>query len=251
MILRKTDGRPVHKAARPAWQVFLESQRAVDPPYGVISQPEHSRLAGDLAVALIPETFGELTPEAIDAIRQHDQGWQDHDDAQLAHVGPDCPKPFPAIAPHEAHACWLESIERAAGRSLLEGIITSRHFCAIAQADPAHAPFLARETPRRSRMEEQAGIAAPELDRYTAAIGFCDIVSLYLCSGAREPVEVPLAHPSLPESRNARKVFIDWASERPCFAPPVFTQATWLSFTGLERRDSRSSLAPAGWQVTL
>ena len=251
MILRKTDTRPAPERARPAWQVFLESQRGLEPPYAVICQPEHSRLAGDLATALITDAFGELTPAVLDAIRQHDQGWQVHDDAQLAAVGRACPKPFPAIAPPEAHACWAKSIERAAGRTLLEGIITSRHFCAIAQADPSHAPFLAREIPRRVRMEEQAGISAAELNRYTAAIGFCDLVSLYLCSDAREPVEVPLAHPSLQESRNARRVLIGWTNERPRFAPPVFTEGTRLSFAGLERRDSGSPLSPAAWQVTL
>src|SRR5207244_1900951 len=60
-----------------------------------------------------------------------------------------------------------------------------------------------------------------DLDRWTGAIGFCDVVSLYLCSGTRETVELPLGHPGLPESRHARKVLLEWRDGSPRFSSPV------------------------------
>jgi hypothetical protein len=205
-------------------------------------QPEHSRLAGDIAACLRPEVFGELTPEVIEAIRQHDLGWQESDSVQLAAIGSMPAKPFPLVPVEEAVRCWAESIRRAERISPIRAIVISRHFCALAQSDPAHREFLADETPRREQLEAGLNVPIGDLDRWTAVIGFCDLVSLYLCSGATDPIELPLAHPALPEARNAAKVVLDWDEGNPRFSSPVVKSGATVSINARERLDVSSDL---------
>ena len=59
----------------PGWYGFAESQRLRAKVSGYVSQPAHAALAGRLALALIPEIFGELPAEVAEAVGQHDIGW--------------------------------------------------------------------------------------------------------------------------------------------------------------------------------
>ena len=65
---------------------------------------------------------------------------------------------------------------------------------------------------------------APEVDlaRWTAALGFCDLVSLYLLTGLRSEISFPLAHPSAPQAENARRVLLKFADNSLRFSPAVF-----------------------------
>jgi Protein of unknown function (DUF3891) len=202
---------------RPAFPIFLELQNLPQAPRNAILQPDHSRLAGDIAQRLRTDVFGDLPAEVLAAIREHDFGWERSDQDQLANIPSRPLRPFPQLLAEETHPSWRESVRRAHESSLLEGVIVSRHFCALATQYPPHFRFAEEENPRRERIERELKIPREDLDRWTAAIGFCDLVSLYLCCGAREPAEFPLAHPSLPEARQARKVVLEWVDDQPRF----------------------------------
>lgn len=209
---------------RPAFRVFLELQKRPGAPAAVILQPDHSKLAGEIAKALRPEVFGDLPEPVMRAVAEHDFGWRASDEAQLAAIRQHPPRPFPLLSAAESLPAWRESVRRAERESPLEGVVVSRHFCALAAQDPPHRPFADEENPRREAIEKSLGVAPADLDRFTGAIGFCDLVSLYLCSGAREPAEFPLGHPALPQSRNARKVFLEWSGEQPRFSSPLLAE---------------------------
>lgn len=187
----------------------------------MILQPDHSRLAGEIAQHLRADVFGDLPAEVLAAIREHDFGWESNDRNQLANIRSQPLRPFPQLSPEETHPSWRESVRRARESSLLEGVIVSRHFCALASQLPPHFPFAEDENPRRERIERELNIPREDLDRWTAVIGFCDLVSLYLCCGAREPTEFPLAHPSLPDASLARKVFLERVDGQPSFTPAI------------------------------
>ncbi|HEY7391956.1 MAG TPA: DUF3891 family protein [Bryobacteraceae bacterium] len=206
---------------RPAFPIFLELQNLPQAPHAVILQPDHSRLAGEIAKRLHASVFGDLPAEVLDAIREHDFGWEMSDRNQLANMRSEPLRPFPQLSPEETHPSWRESVRRAQESSPLKGVIISRHFCALASQFPPHFPFAEAENPRREQIERELKIPREDLDRWTAAIGFCDIVSLYLCCGAREPAEFSLAHPSLPSARQARKVVLEWVQGQPRFTEKI------------------------------
>ena len=82
--------------------------------------------------------------------------------------------------------------------SLLAGVLTSRHFCLLAPQDNSvHHQFWQEETERRELIETGC-FEFSDLDRFTAALGFCDLLSLLLCSGVEQRAMVPLAHPANP-----------------------------------------------------
>jgi hypothetical protein len=238
-ITSQNDTQP---AIRPAWQVFLETQKNVDPPYGIVFQADHARLSGDLAAILNRDVFGPLAPEVVVAIAGHDACWQSGDEAQVATMQKKPPRPFPLLPGEQSNPFWEESVRRAERVSGLTGVIVSRHFCALAGQDPSHRSFLEREQPRREAIERSLGISREDLDRWTAAIGFCDILSLYLCSGTMEPAEFRLAHPALPDSRNAHKVFLDWKNGQPRFSSPLIKAGTAVSIKVKERKSQNSEL---------
>jgi hypothetical protein len=213
--------KPGSPGTRPAFPIFLELQNLPQPPCAVILQPDHSRLAGEIAQRLRGDVFGDLPAEVLDAIREHDFGWERSDQDQLVNIANRPLRPFPQLSPKETHPSWRESVRLALASSPLKGVIVSRHFCALASQYPPHFPFAEDENPRRERIERELNISREDLDWWTAAIGFCDLVSLYFCCGAREPAEFPLSHPSLPDARGARKVILQWVDGQPNLTPPI------------------------------
>lgn len=251
MILRNLAGscrRPSQAGFLPAYKVFLDSQQRVSVPYGIVLQPEHARLAGDLAAQLEPDIFGEIPQEVIEAVRDHDLGWRSNDETHLAH---DNPVPFPSVPPSEAVACWKESIRLATERSALRGALTSRHFCALAHSLPDHNNFLEQEQPHGEDLERELNLPAEQLHDWTAALGFCDLLSLILCAGVSERVALPLAHPALPESRSARKVILDWDEGNPRFSSRVMKPGAVVSIDVREKPDEEPGLQPLRltWQL--
>jgi Protein of unknown function (DUF3891) len=202
MLLRVANAQSARERS-PAWEALALTQRA-EHAIGYVSQPVHAALAGSLASRLTPELFGPLIAEVIDAIARHDSGWAQSDLAALEQAMKTPPKSFFEYDPCGGVEAWQRSIREAQERSVLAGIVTSRHFCLLAPKDsaPSHESFLRTENARRERIESKSTFDEEDLDRYTAAIGFCDLLSLCLCSGMTGSYKLPLAHPADPASAN-------------------------------------------------
>jgi hypothetical protein len=207
-------------AGESAWQAFAKTQQPPPlstpaTPAGCITQPAHAALSARIAAALDPAVFGALPPEVIDSIGQHDAGWAGPDLAALEYVGEKQPYSFLAYPAEDAVDAWRKSIREAEARSAVAGVLTSRHFCLLAPRDddPHHAAFLEQESARRIPHEAASSIPRNDLDRYTAALGFCDLLSLCLCSGLAGAVRIPLAHPADPASQHASSVTVFFGGE--------------------------------------
>ncbi len=227
-----------------AWARIDAAQRSVFLPCLLVPQPAHAVLAGELAAALLPEGFGPLPPEIVRAIQMHDTGWAGSDAQQIQRLragdgkaAKANPVSFVAIAPGEAAEAWTASIDSVETFSKAGACVVSRHFCLLARSeDRDHRQFLKEEQTRQIRL---AGSADPaELDRWTAAVGFCDLVSLYLLCGFGGPMEFPLAHPA------SRQAGSTQASPAPCvrmdldglslrFVPEILRPGSVLSIQGL------------------
>jgi hypothetical protein len=195
-----------------AWALVEAVQRNVTLPCLLVPQPAHAVLAGELAAALLPAAFGELPPEMQRAIQMHDTGWAASDAQQIQHLrGPQAAKAVPvsfvAIAIGEAIEAWTASIDSVETFSKAGAVVVSRHFSLLAHKDAASQRFLQSEKSRQQRLERALSAAdAAHLERWTAALGFCDLVSLYLLSGVSREVEFPLAHPASPQALTAPSV---------------------------------------------
>ena len=157
----------------PGWNGFAESQRLRAKVSGYVSQPAHAALAGRLALALIPEIFGELPAEVAEAVGQHDIGWSIADLAALDSAAMGEPVSFLDVPSQRGTEAWRRSIRAAEERSLFQAVLTSRHFCLLAPRDgnSAHDTFMREENRRREPMEAACGADGAALDRYTAALG--------------------------------------------------------------------------------
>ena len=113
------------------------------------------------------------------------------------------PLAFVEFGPREFLQAWSASIDHAAGVCAAGGIIVSRHFCELGSfrlensgdldTDDRHLieTFLHREQERRQGLLAACSSTAAELDGLLEVLKFCDLLSLYLCSGALSEAEFP------------------------------------------------------------
>lgn len=219
----------VSSTVRPASDVFLETQKQMQEPVGIVLQAEHAMLAGQLASALSPHVFGPMSDELLLAAAQHDFGWQKSDEAQMELLPKRSPRPFPALSAEETLASWTACIAHARELNPVTYVLISRHFTFLGSGDPGREEFVRTETKSRREIEDTLSIAETDLSRWGAALGFVDLLSLYLCSGSRAPVEFPLAHPADPASHDAPKTTLCWQGGSPMFSKPVLCPGTRVS----------------------
>ena len=225
-----------------AWARVEAAQRAVRLPCLLVPQPAHAVLAGELAAGLVAASFGELPPEIMRAIQMHDTGWASSDAQQIqrlrsggAQASNAAPVSFVAIPPGEVAEAWTASIDSVEALSKTGAIIVSRHFILLAQHDQAHHQrFLRTETLRQQKLESSSMAKGEDLERWTAALGFCDLVSLYLVSGLRSEVEFPLAHPASPQAKTAPRVKMEIDGRKLRFTPETVRAGSTLSIQALK-----------------
>jgi Protein of unknown function (DUF3891) len=213
------------QASMSAWGQVEAVQRQLRLPCRLIPQPAHAVLAGEIATDLT--CFRQLPPEIIRAILMHDTGWAASDAHQIQRLrapnaGAEPPVSFLAIPPREAEEAWTASIDAVAAFSEMGAKVVSRHFTLLAQHDPVqHQHFLNGSKASKSELH-------PDIEGWTAALGFCDLLSLYLVCGLTREVEIPLAHPSSPHAKNAPRVKIQLDQEHIRFAPEAaLAGKTW------------------------
>jgi hypothetical protein len=204
MILRISGVRET-AGVTPGWNSFAESQKLKKKMSGYISQPAHARLSAKIAATLTTEAFGTLPADVIEAIGRHDSGWSEADLAALETASTGDPASFLEVPSQQATEAWRHSIRAAEARSPLQAALTSRHFCLLApdDGDPAHQTFVREENHRRQAIEATFDVNEADMQRYTAALGFCDLLSLLMCSGIEGAFELPLAHPAHPAASKA------------------------------------------------
>jgi hypothetical protein len=216
-----------------AWARVDAAQRQRRLPCLLVPQPAHAVLAGELAAWLT--CFGELPPEITRAIQMHDTGWAASDAQQIqrlrsggAQAGPAVS--FVAIPPMEVEEAWTASINTVEALSKPGAMIVSRHFSLLAGHDAVHQRFVEAEKSRQRKLAASAN--DEDIARWTAALGFCDLVSLSLLSGLSR-VELPLAHPASPEAQTAPRVRMQVTGSHLRFDPRVVRAGCALSIQAL------------------
>ncbi len=235
----------------PAWQAISATQLRRRDAYWLITQPDHAALAGALAARFDAPDFPQLEPDVVCVIGLHDAGWSIFS-SETGDTAPPLnregkPLSFFEIAPPDFLRAWTASIDRAEQIAAIGGLIVSRHFCWLGQyrlqsaGDPPEITamvrrFLEVEAARQQRLRELDRRPEPELERLTSVLQFCDLLSLYLCSGAHATVEFP-------QQLASRPVRLSWKDGGCVLAPSPFRNGASLGVTA--RRYPPDASAPA------
>ena len=225
-----------------AWARVEAAQRSARLPCLLVPQPAHAVLAGEIAAGLVAASFGELPTEIVRAIQMHDTGWASSDAQQIQRLrsgGPQAskagPVSFVAVSPAEAAEAWTASIDSVEGLTKIGAIIVSRHFSFLAQHDQTHHQrFVRTERLRQQKLEASSKARGEDLERWTAALGFCDLVSLSLVSGLSGQVEFPLAHPTSPQAQTAARVKMQVEARKLRLTPETLRAGCILSIQALK-----------------
>jgi len=202
-------------ATIPAWQAVEKKQKQPARDWWLIAQPDHAALAGDLAANLNSPLFPQLDQHVIRAIALHDAGWARFDggerdtghdleivlrDPQLDAQGR--PLSFLEMTPEDFLRAWADSIIQAERAAPIGGVMVSQHFCRLAanrlqsridnpQDTHRLKQFLRGEAKRQEHLLEHGPRPPAEVRVLTDVLQFCDLLSLYLCCGARDAIEFP------------------------------------------------------------
>ena len=180
----------------PVWDAIHPTQRASAPDYWLITQPDHAELSGAIAAALGPPLVPRLSPEVVEGIARHDDGWMPFD-AQVALTN-GRPLSFIDFLPKDFLRAWTDSIDSAEKIVPIAAAIVSGHFWRLGRNrlesgidDPGNchllAAFLESEQKRQERL--LGAHSRQEFEFLTDVLQFCDVLSLYLCCGATQDVE--------------------------------------------------------------
>lgn len=183
------------------WAAIECRQRAQAATWWLITQPNHAILSGDIARHFSREFFPFVDPQIVSAIAMHDAGWTlfEHDIHQKPRVHADGrPVAFFEIEPQSFLRAWTASIDRVQEDTPAGAYMVSQHFDWLGRyrlekaADPDEVKqqlrdFLLQEQDRRKELVKQNHRA--HWDGLLPVLQFCDLLSLYLCSGTRQPVE--------------------------------------------------------------
>ena len=204
MILRPLEPFPSASTEfLPAWNIVERIQRQPHNSCWMITQPSHAALAGEFATKITGAQIPELDDALVRAVALHDAGWGIPDAQaimQSRSVGQGVPKSFIDCNAGEFVSAWEKSIEIAASSGPAGGYIVSRHFARIAEHGAAKYPeadrhkvarFLEHETARQKQLAAKQEYRHEELEQLTDVLQFCDLLSLYVCSGARDNAEFP------------------------------------------------------------
>jgi hypothetical protein len=204
MILRPLDSAPATSTEfLPAWSVVERTQREIHDSCWMITQPSHAALAGEFAAKLAGIDLPAIDAQIIRAIALHDAGWGVPDAQaimQSRSVRQGCPKSFVACGVGEFVNAWEKSIDVAESVSPAGGYIVSRHFVRIAEQSASRLSeseregevrFMQNESARQAKLAAKQEYTAKELETLTDVLQFCDLLSLYVCCGAQQNVELP------------------------------------------------------------
>ena len=206
MILRPLyPDAPANDRWLPAWQVVERLQRQKYESCWMITQPSHAVLAGGLAARFQAPQLPRLDADLIRAIALHDAGWGIPDAQAITRSRaprPQPPRSFLETGIEEFLDAWTQSIQVAQSAGAAGAYIVSRHFQRLAEHRIGAAAdtdrdrkrlqtFVAHESQRQKRLAAKQDRSAEELESLTDVLQFCDLLSLYICSGARESVEFP------------------------------------------------------------
>ena len=234
MILRPLTTPKATDKLSPIWDAIFLTQKQPATEWLLITQSDHADLAGEMARRISHPNFPSLDADVVQAIALHDYGWTEVDNPRETEAdNRGRPLSFFEETPGNIFRAWRGSIERACLVAPISGILVSEHFSRIAH-DFAHAAntppemvqvlttFLERERDRQEELRAMQNHSVEEISELVDALQFCDLLSLYVCCGAREAVEFP-------QKFNGQAIRLRRSHESYCLEPALFGSGASLA----------------------
>jgi len=191
----------------PAWAIVSRMQSVEAEQYLLVSQPDHARLSGDIAAKMRATFLPKSDESTAKAIGAHDAGWAQFSferdlKGEPPRTNTGRPQHFMQVPLAEAISAWTGSIKAAGEVSPLGEYMVSAHFSRIAHMrmqieldsaeDAAHLKgFIRGEEEYQAKLQPKIGLPNDALNEYVDLLQFCDVLSLYLCCGAKDAAEFP------------------------------------------------------------
>ena len=145
------------------------------------------------------------------------------------------PLSFLEMTVEEFLVAWQDSIANAANASPVGGAIVSEHFCRLTRTRlQSHSDevqergrlhhFLARQRDFQAELQLRHNHPAEEIAVLTDVLQFCDLMSLYLCCGAAQPV-------TFPQTFGAKRICISRRDGIYQLQPSILGKGASLGFT--------------------
>lgn len=218
------------------WKIVEARQKQPATEWWLVPQPAHAALSGDMAAALREDLFGAIDETIARCIALHDAGWSMDDAQQIERLranNAEKPEGFIEAAPPRFLRAWTASIETAQKFAPIGGYLVSRHFERISQREDTKnqrqlEAFRKAEQARQKKLRASLSRNETELEKLVDALQFCDLLSLYLCCGARQSAR--FTKPAVTVSRSGDEYRLE---------PSPFRGPQQLSFSALRHPAQR------------
>lgn len=160
--------------------------RAMLEGWYLVTQPEHARLAGELARHwAFPRPATSVEPELLEAVARHDSGWAS-DDAEPTLRVDGSPIDFLAWPLASAIEAWERSIAEARSLGPTAGYVVTRHFWLLGRMARLR-PLASEDRAALERFLREYALAVTDEDREqkTLLLQVCDVISLHLIMGGK------------------------------------------------------------------
>jgi hypothetical protein len=200
--------KPADQAAvQSVWTVINKLQSLDADRYLLISQPDHAKLSGEMAARFDTSVLPPIEDSIVKAIGVHDDGWQQipferNLEGEPALRTDGRPQSFMQVSVPESLSSWSGSIQAGHEVGELGEYMVSAHFSRIGRMrlemyndTPADRQklqvFVRNEEDRQKQLSGRLKHTEKQLAEYVDLLQFCDVLSLYLCCGAKSAVEFP------------------------------------------------------------
>jgi hypothetical protein len=158
----------------------------------LITQPDHAGLAADL-VEHFQGFAARPRRDAIHlAVREHDSGWRDLDEAIAFDDATGRPLDFMTVAETVKQEVWAKAIDAVRQTSPYAAALIAEHALFVYQANrvkPAWRGFFETLERRRTLLLADAGVSREDLTDDYRFVGLADLLSLAFCNAWDEPRE--------------------------------------------------------------
>src|SRR5262249_25791111 len=248
MILhpKTVDSEPAQLSSQavPIWNAIQATQ--MEKPACCVTQLDHARLSGQIAQHIDPEIFPALETNVIQAISLHDEGWSELDSKPPV-------RSFLQVQPKDFLLAWRGSIHAAGKVSDLGAVMVSGHFSRLAKSrlelaanTPAEVQLLGEflGEQEQSRRKRALTLSEAQVEEFIDLLQFCDVFSLYLCTGSPERVQLP--------QRLGGTIFHLYREGEWCVSsPPLFANSIQLQLQAWEVTPKSDKGKPAPLNLQL
>lgn len=156
-----------------------------------ITQPDHARLAARVMESCIPLRQEPRREVILLAIRSHDDGWQEEDEAPPIDARSGEVLDFIHAPLAVRHRVWPRSVEKLAGEPWAAALVAQHAMFVYSRyrTDSAWHAFFERMEAGRDSLVARSGLPLTALESDYAFLRLADLISLVFCTGTSERSE--------------------------------------------------------------